>query len=122
MIDVSRRRVLLLVSLATAWLWGGIRPSCAGWLERWFNRGTSTLTSSITPNEEFYLTSYRSPPTGRIQEWSLSGRGLVERPTTLTYEQLCARPSVSQVVTLECVGNTAAGEHTRAALWAGGSL
>jgi DMSO/TMAO reductase YedYZ molybdopterin-dependent catalytic subunit len=122
MIDVSRRRVLLLVSLATAWLLGGIRPSCAGWLERWFSRGTSTLTSSITPNEGFYLTSYRSPPTVRIQEWSLSVRGLVERPMTLTYEQLCARPSVSQVVTLECVGNTVAGEYIGTALWEGCSL
>ena len=62
MIDLSRRRVLLLGSLATAWLLGGIRPSSAGWLEQWFGRRASTLTSPITPNEEFYLTSYRSPP------------------------------------------------------------
>ena len=122
MIDLSRRRVLLLGSLATAWLLGGIRPSSAGWLEQWFSRRGSTLTSPITPNEEFYLTSYRSPPTVRIQEWSLSVRGLVERPMTLKYEQLCARPSVSHVVTLECVGNTVAGEYIGTAQWEGCSL
>ena len=122
MIDLSRRRVLLLGSLATAWLLGGIRPASAGWLEQWFSRRGSTLTSPITPNEEFYLTSYRSPPTVRIQEWSLSVRGLVERPMTLKYEQLCARPSVSHVVTLECVGNTVAGEYIGTAQWEGCSL
>ena len=122
MIDLSRRRILLLGSLATPWLLGGIRPSSGGWLEQWFSWRASTLTSPITPNEEFYLTSYRSPPTVRIHEWSLSVRGLVERPMTLDYEQLCARPSVSHVVTLECVGNTVAGEYIGTARWEGCSL
>jgi hypothetical protein len=71
MIDLSRHRVLLLGSLATAWLLGGIRPSSAGWLEQWFGRRVSTLTSPITLNEEFYLTSYRSPPTVRIHDIGL---------------------------------------------------
>ena len=41
---------------------------------------------------------------------------------TLDYEQLCARPSVSHVVTLECVGNTVAGEYIGTARWEGCSL
>ena len=122
MIDLSRRRILLLGSLATPWLLGGIPWSSGGWLEQSFSRRASTLTSPITPNEEFYLTSYRSPPTVRTHEWSLSVRGLVERPMTLDYEQLCARPSVSHVVTLECVGNTVAGEYIGTARWEGCSL
>ncbi|MGZ9159094.1 MAG: molybdopterin-dependent oxidoreductase [Nitrospira sp.] len=46
-------------------------------------------------------------------------KGLVERPMTLTYEQLVAMPTVSQIVTLECVGNTVAGEFLSTAEWGG---
>ena len=94
-------------------------PSLAGLLDRLFGQTAPKLTKPITPNDEFYTTSYRSPPTIRIHDWSLSIIGLVERPITLTYEQLLARPTVSQIVTLECVGNTVAGEFMSTAEWAG---
>jgi DMSO/TMAO reductase YedYZ molybdopterin-dependent catalytic subunit len=48
--------------------------------------------------------------------------GLVERPIVLTYEQLVGRPTTSQIVTLECVGNTVAGEFISTAEWEGISL
>jgi DMSO/TMAO reductase YedYZ molybdopterin-dependent catalytic subunit len=94
----------------------------AGLLDRVFGRSQSTLTKPITPNDEFYVTSYRSPPTIRIHDWSLSIQGLVERPLTLTYDQLLAEPSVSHIVTLECVGNTVAGEFISTAQWNGPAL
>lgn len=97
-------------------------PSLAGLLDRVFGRSQSTLTKPITPNDEFYVTSYRSPPTIRIHDWSLSIQGLVERPLTLTYDQLLAEPSVSHIVTLECVGNTVAGEFISTAQWKGPAL
>ncbi|MEO5954631.1 MAG: molybdopterin-dependent oxidoreductase [Nitrospiraceae bacterium] len=50
---------------------------------------------------------------------SLSIKGLVERPFTLDYAQLLAKSTVSQIVTLECVGNTVAGEFISTANWEG---
>ncbi len=73
----------------------------------------------ITPNDEFYITSYRTPPFLPAEQWALSVRGLVKRPFTLTYPQLIARPSVSKIVTLECVGNGIAGEAIGTAEWKG---
>ena len=94
-------------------------PALANFLERFFGQKEPKLTSQITPNDEFYVTSYQSPPTIRINDWSLSISGLVQRPATLTYEELLAKPTVSQIVTLECVGNTVAGEFMSTAEWAG---
>lgn len=97
-------------------------PSLAGLLDRVFGHSEPKATKPITPNDEFYVTSYRSPPTIRVGEWSLSVTGLVAWPMVLTYEQLVDRPTVSQIVTLECVGNTVAGEFISTAEWEGISL
>ncbi len=94
-------------------------PSLASLLERVFGHAEPKLTKPITPNHEFYTTSYRSPPTIRVNDWGLSIKGLVERPMTVTYDQLIAQPAVSQIVTLECVGNTVAGEFISTARWEG---
>jgi DMSO/TMAO reductase YedYZ molybdopterin-dependent catalytic subunit len=81
--------------------------------------GSARATPSITPNDEFYVTSYRSPPTVRIDEWDLTIKGLVEHPVSLKYSQLLARPMWSEIVTLECVGNSVAGDAIGTALWEG---
>ncbi len=78
--------------------------------------------SPITPNDEFYTTSYRTPPFLPIEQWTLSIHGLVDRPLTLSYAQLLAYPSVSEYVTLECVGNGVAGEAIGTAKWEGAPL
>lgn len=96
--------------------------AAAGVFNRFFGQPEPKLTKPITPNDEFYVTSYRSPPTIRLNEWSLVINGLVERPITLTYDQLLAKPTISQIVTLECVGNTVAGEFIGTAEWKGVSL
>ncbi len=97
-------------------------PSLAGLLDRMFGQAEPKRTNPITPNDEFYVTSYRSPPTIRIHDWSLIVKGMVKRPIMLTYEQLLAKPTVSQIVTLECVGNTVSGEFLSTAAWEGMSL
>ncbi|MEP6887593.1 MAG: molybdopterin-dependent oxidoreductase [Nitrospirales bacterium] len=95
----------------------------AGVLDRLFGSPQpQKLTPAITSNEEFYVTSYRSPPTVRVEEWELQVGGLVENPLTLNYAELLARPKVSEIVTLECVGNTVAGEFISTAEWEGLSL
>lgn len=100
---------------------GVFRPATtvAGILDALFKPPRIGLTNPITPNEEFYLTSYRSPPSIRLHEWRLVVKGLVERPLSFTYEQLMQRPSTSAIVTLECVGNTVGGEFISTAEWEG---
>lgn len=119
-----RSRRYLLATFGTIAITLATRPVSliAGLLDTLLGQKQAQLTKPITPNEEFYLTSYRSPPTIRMNEWSLSIKGLVERPMTLTYEQLVAMPTVSQIITLECVGNTVAGEFLSTAEWGGVSL
>ena len=119
---LSRRH--FMAAIGTTALALAVRPASAlaGLLDRVFKQSAAILTKPITPNDEFYVTSYRSPPTIRIKDWSLSVKGLVERPIMLTYDQLLAKPTVSQIVTLECVGNTVAGEFISTAAWEGISL
>ena len=116
---LSRRHVLKAFGAAILLFF--FRPShaSAGFLERVFGQQARRPTKPITPNEEFYVTSYRSPPTIRVHEWSLSLKGLVKRPITLTYEQLVEKSAVSRIVTLECVGNTIGGEFISTAEWTG---
>jgi len=122
MARLSRRRLLTATTAAVAWLALRPLPGLAGLLDKLFGHRDAKLTSPITPNEDFYLTSYRSPPTIRVAEWSLRIHGLVERPLTLDYAQLLARPTVSQIVTLECVGNTVADDYISTAEWEGTPL
>jgi DMSO/TMAO reductase YedYZ molybdopterin-dependent catalytic subunit len=119
---LSRRRLLIAAGAATAWLALRPFPGLAGLLDKLLGRVEVKPTSPITANEDFYLTSYRSPPTVRVAEWLLRVHGLVERPLTLDYAQLLAKPTISQIVTLECVGNTVAGEFISTADWEGISL
>ena len=119
---LSRRYFLTALGSTALMLATRPVPSFAGLLDKVFGQTEAKPTVPITPNEEFYVTSYRSPPTIRMNEWSLSMKGLVDRPMTLTYEQLVAMPTVSQIVTLECVGNTVAGEFISTAEWGGVSL
>lgn len=121
---ISRRQALgqglyWAGGLALAAVW----PAQAGAtvLDTLFRR-EAQATSAITPNEDFYLTSYRSPPSVRIDEWDLTIKGLVEHSVSLKYSELLARPMRSEIVTLECVGNSVAGDAIGTALWEGVSL
>ncbi|TPW04778.1 MAG: oxidoreductase molybdopterin binding protein, partial [bacterium] len=119
--NISRRQALgqglrWAGGLALAAVW----PAQAGAtvLDTLFH-GSAQATPAITPNDEFYVTSYRSPPAIRINEWELAIKGLVESPATLRYPELLARPFASETVTLECVGNSVAGDAIGTALWEG---
>jgi DMSO/TMAO reductase YedYZ molybdopterin-dependent catalytic subunit len=119
MSSVSRRHVLKAVGASVlAYILRPVNAS-AGFLDRLLGQQGRGITKPITPNEEFYNTSYRSPPTIRLNSWSLSIKGLVDRPITITYEQLLAKASISRIVTLECVGNTIGGEFISTAEWTG---
>lgn len=96
-------------------------PAVAGILDRLF-REPAALRPAITPNDQFYVTSYRGAPDIRVERWSLSIKGLVERPLVLTHPQLLERPALSQIVTLECVGNGLAADAIGTAEWKGSPL
>lgn len=117
--SLSRRTFLQLAggfALASTF---PLPPSSLGGMLGQIFRKPATLTSAITPNEEFYVTSYRSPPTIRVNQWSLSLSGLIDRPQTWTYPQLLLHPTESRIITLECVGNTVGGEFISTAKWEG---
>ena len=60
-------------------------------------RVAGVLSSEVTPNEEFYVISKNFiDPVIDSERWSLEITGLVERPRTLTYEELTALPSVER--------------------------
>jgi len=93
-------------------------PAWAGILDRLLHE-PALLRPAITPNDKFYVTSYRSAPDIRLDQWSLAIKGLVEKPLTLTHADLLARPAVAQIVTLECVGNGVAADAISTAEWKG---
>lgn len=67
-----------------------------------------SLTRWITPNELFHVLTVMAHPLPAIDPaaWRLSIEGQVERPVTLSYEQLKALPARTVVAVLECAGNS----------------
>ncbi len=76
-------------------------------------------TPRITPNEDFYVTTYDITPEISVDSWALHIRGLVSKPVTLTYEDLLKKPQTSLIATLECIGNPVGGYSIGTAQWEG---
>lgn len=115
----SRRNFLKLVGgLSLAATLPSPNRSFGGMWNQIFGKSPREV-APITPNEEFYITSYRTPPFLRAEDWSLSLHGQVKTPLTLSYSQLLSRSAESEIVTLECIGNGVAGEAIGTANWEG---
>src|SRR5262249_15490646 len=71
------------------------------------NQGTplEQLEGFITPNRLFFLRNHFATPTLSATDWTLTVDGAVQRPVTLTLDDLRALPSRSQLTGLECAGN-----------------
>lgn len=78
----------------------------------------------ITPNNQLYVQtkSGGDAPTIDPLMWRLTFDGLVERPFTLTLEELTALPTVEDMRTLECIGNPAGGDLIGNVVWLGTPL
>ncbi len=63
------------------------------------------LTSWITPVQDLFSVGHYGTPEIDAAAWRLEVGGLVERPTTLTLDQVRARPSTDVTMLLECAGN-----------------
>lgn len=69
--------------------------------------GTPTL---ITPNRDFYtIHTALVVPRVPVDGWTLRIHGMVDRPLTLTYDDLRRRPLVERTLTLACVSNPVGG-------------
>jgi len=77
----------------------------------------------ITPNDEFYITTYSDTvPNIAPERFSLRIEGLVDKPYTLTLKELEQMKDKSEFVTLECIGNPIGGDSISNALWDGVTL
>ncbi len=77
----------------------------------------------ITPNGDFYrIDTALSVPQIAPQDWQLRIHGMVDRPMTLTYKDLLARPMIERWITLCCVSNVVGGPLISNALWLGTPL
>jgi DMSO/TMAO reductase YedYZ molybdopterin-dependent catalytic subunit len=59
----------------------------------------------ITPVGMHYLLVHFDVPEVKAETWSLEIGGLVERPLTLSFEDIQRRPKQTFAVTMECAGN-----------------
>ena len=71
------------------------------------------ISPLVTTNEDFYrIDTALSVPMVDLDEWTLSFTGLVDRPFSVTYDELLALPMVERYVTLMCVSNRVGGDLT----------
>jgi len=113
--DMGRRRVLGAVPLGI----GAVGLALTGMLrvQNWYaaianppEAGLTGPSPALTPVGNFYVVSKNfSDPVVDGDAWKLSLGGLVDKPQTLTLAALRALPSVTQVVTLECISNDVGG-------------
>ena len=82
------------------------------------------LSSRVTPTEDFFAVAHYGYPDLDAASYRLQVMGLVERPLTLTLDELKARPRVELDPVFECSGNSRGRFHGMVgnAIWAGTPL
>jgi len=81
------------------------------------------LSREVTPTADFYHVSKNVfDPEGPDPGWTLSIGGLVDRPMSLSLNELQSRPASEAFATLECIDNQVGGDLIGNALWRGVSL
>jgi DMSO/TMAO reductase YedYZ molybdopterin-dependent catalytic subunit len=81
------------------------------------------LTPIVMPNDAFYrIDTALLVPSLDTATWQLRIHGLVERETTLTWDQLISMPQFEQYVTIACVSNEVGGRLVGNAKWTGVKL
>lgn len=82
------------------------------------------FTDWITPIDRFFVRCHTYTPKINLSEWSLKIDGKVDRPATLTLDDLKKLPRVELVAVLECAGNGRRfyEPHVAGTQWAFGSV
>jgi DMSO/TMAO reductase YedYZ molybdopterin-dependent catalytic subunit len=78
------------------------------------------LTPLYVPNADFYrIDTALTVPQVDPATWSMEVTGMVDRPFSLTYDDLLALPQVEADITLACVSNDVGGDLVGNARWQG---
>ena len=78
------------------------------------------VSELVTPNADFYrIDTALSVPRVDVDTWTLSFKGLVDNPFTVTYDELLAMPLAERYITLCCVSNSVGGGLVGNAKWLG---
>jgi DMSO/TMAO reductase YedYZ molybdopterin-dependent catalytic subunit len=81
---------------------------------------TDGISPLITPIDRFYrIDTALFVPQVDVDRWDLRITGLVEREVSFTYDELLARSTVVEPVTLTCVSNEVGGDLIGTAVWQG---
>lgn len=87
------------------------------------NLDISGLPPLVTPTRDFYHVSKNSSdPKVPKEGWKLTVEGLVDKPYTLTYDELLAQPSLYRYLNLSCISNPIGGNLIGSAKWKGTPL
>jgi DMSO/TMAO reductase YedYZ molybdopterin-dependent catalytic subunit len=78
------------------------------------------ISPLVTPTADFYrIDEALIVPRVDQKSWKLSLDGMVDRPFSITYDELLAMEQVVRPITLSCVSNSVGGELVGTALWQG---
>ncbi len=78
------------------------------------------LSPYVTPTEDFYrIDTALSTPQVDVASWRLDITGMVDRPFSISYDELLDMDAVEDVVTLQCVSNEVGGNLVGNAVWQG---
>jgi DMSO/TMAO reductase YedYZ molybdopterin-dependent catalytic subunit len=79
--------------------------------------------AELTDNADFYRVDINlTPPSIAADSRRLKLGGLVGHPRELTLDEIRARPSISQIITLECISNPVGGDLIGTSRWTGVSI
>jgi DMSO/TMAO reductase YedYZ molybdopterin-dependent catalytic subunit len=82
--------------------------------------GISGLSPFFTPNQDFYrVDTALILPKVSAANWQLRIHGMVDRPMTLTYDDLIKKPMIDRNITLTCVSEAVGGNFIGNAQWQG---
>lgn len=74
----------------------------------------------LTSNDDFYRIDINtSPQRVALESWRLQISGLVDNELFMTIEELRAMPSVTQILTMQCISNRIGGDLTGTTRWTG---
>ena len=78
------------------------------------------MTPFTTPVDDFYRVDISLvTPSIDAGSWSLTIDGMVDKPLTLTYDELLAMPMIERDITLTCVSNEVGGPYVSSGRWLG---
>ena len=78
------------------------------------------VTGRITPTEDHYLVDTALiKPSVDTATWRLEVTGNVQRPYSVSYDELLDMEAIERPHTLECISNEIGGDLTSTAIWAG---